>query len=75
MSKVGELKAREMEVAREWEWLQDFLYKAARSRCDQQDARLFERLQHQALIVGERRTALRSQIAMLEGPAQLSSSS
>lgn len=60
---LQELKARQAEVAREWEWLQELLYKVAKMRADQQDTRMFQMLQHQALIVGERRVALSDMIA------------
>lgn len=62
---LTELKAREAEVAREWEWLQELLYKVAKMRADQQDTRMFQMLQHQALIVGERRAHLRQRAAEL----------
>lgn len=68
METLGELRARDAELTREWKWLQDLLYKIARSRAEQQDARMFEMLQHQSLIVGERRVHLRTRMAELAGP-------
>ena len=83
METLRELKAREAEVAREWEWLQDLLNnaasqltgkarKVARLRADQHvtaklqnDTRMFQMLQHQALIVGERRVQLSMKVAEL----------
>jgi hypothetical protein len=64
---LTELRAREHEVAREWRWLQDMLNKVARMRADQQDTRMFQMLQHQALIVGERRVHLQQSMAELSG--------
>lgn len=62
MDTFEQVAAREQEVAREWEWLQELLYKVAKRRADQQDTRMFQMLQHQALIVGERRVALSDMI-------------
>lgn len=62
---LTELRAREHEVAREWGWLQDVLNQVARLRADQQDTRMFQMLQHQALIVGERRVHLQQRMAEL----------
>ena len=66
---LTELRAREHEVAREWRWLQDMLNKVARMRADQQDTRMFQMLQHHALIVGERRVHLQRCMAELSGEA------
>lgn len=65
METLRELKAREQEVKREWEWLQDLLNKVAKAKADQQEARMFRMLQHQALLVGERRVALSVKVAEL----------
>ena len=65
METLQELRARETEVAREWGWLQDVLNKVARLRADQQDTRMFQMLQHQALIVGEHRVHLQQRMAEL----------
>lgn len=65
METLGELKAREAEVAREWEWVQDLLNKVARLKADQQDTGMFQMLQHQALLVGEHRVALSVKVAEL----------
>ena len=66
MDTMDQLKVREQEVAREWEWLQDLLNKVARMRADQQDTRMFQMLQHQALIVGELRVHLHCQLANMQ---------
>ncbi len=72
MNRLDELKIREQEVEREWEWLEGLLYRVAKARCDQRDAHLISRLQHQSLLLGERRVALRSEIATLQGPSVMS---
>ncbi len=64
---LSEVRAREAELKREWEWLQDLLYKVARMRADQQDTRVFAMLQHQALLVGERRVHMQTRMAELGG--------
>jgi hypothetical protein len=61
------LLAREEEVAREWEWLHRALNEVARARAEQGDAAAFRLMRQQAMIVGQRRIALRLQAAELGG--------
>lgn len=75
---ITELRAREDEVAREWEWLQEAVNRVARSMAGDEtcgddvptntlaatDA--FRLLQHQAMAVGQRRVELRLRLASLE---------
>lgn len=68
MASVQVLKAREEEVAREWEWLQTALNEMARALADQENPRAFRLLQQQAMAVGQRRLELGMQLAQLEGP-------
>jgi hypothetical protein len=65
---VGELRAAEREVAREWQWLHDTLNEIARVRAERGDAEAFRRMQTQAMVVGQRRIELSMRIARLEGP-------
>lgn len=67
MDSLESLRAREEEVGREWEWLHDVINRVARARADQEDAHAFRILQEQARIVGQRRVALRMQVAKVEG--------
>jgi hypothetical protein len=64
---LAELRAREAEVAREWDWLQDTINKVARGRADDEEVFAFRLLQHQALAVGHRRVELQIEMARLEG--------
>jgi hypothetical protein len=66
---IGELRAAEREVAREWQWLHDTLNEIARVRAEHGDAEAFRRMQAQAMVVGQRRIDLSVPIAQLEGPA------
>ncbi|MBX9589233.1 MAG: hypothetical protein K2X43_08010 [Hyphomonadaceae bacterium] len=68
MESLVELRAREAEVAREWQWLHDALNTVARARADQSDAAAFQLMQVQAMRVGQRRVELSLQIAQLETP-------
>ncbi len=65
--RLMELRAREEEVAREWQWLQDALNKVARGRADEGEIHAFRLLQHQAVAVGQRRVELQIEMARLEG--------
>jgi hypothetical protein len=65
--KLTELRAREEEVAREWQWLQDALNKVARGRAEEGEVHAFRLLQHQAMAVGQRRVELQIEMARLEG--------
>lgn len=61
------LRARETEVAREWQWLHEALDTVARARAEQGDAAAFQLMQRQAMRVGQRRNELRMAVAELEG--------
>jgi hypothetical protein len=69
MESLAELRAREAEVTREWQWLHDALNAVARVRADNGDAAAFRLMQAQAMRVGQRRIELSFQIAAREGPA------
>ena len=69
MESLAELRAREAEVAREWQWLHDALNTVARVRAENGDAAAFRLMQAQAMKVGQRRIELSLQIAQREGPA------
>ena len=64
--KLEELRAREAEVEREWQWLHDALNQVARVRAENGDAHAFRLMQQQAMRVGQRRVELRLQAAALE---------
>lgn len=68
---LAELRAREEEVAREWQWLHDALNSVARARAEQGDAAAFRLMQPQAMRVGQRRVELRMRLAELERRASL----
>jgi hypothetical protein len=65
---IGELRAAEREVAREWQWLHDTLNEIARVRAEHGDAEAFRRMQAQAMVVGQRRIEISMRIARLQGP-------
>ncbi len=69
MESLGELRVREQEAAREWNWLQEALNSVARVRVENGDPVAFRLLQAQAVAVGQRRVELSLQIAAIEGPA------
>ena len=66
MESLVTLLAREEEVAREWQWLHEALNEVARTRAELGDAAAFRLMQQQAMVVGQRRIALRLQAAKLE---------
>lgn len=66
METVGELLARESEVAREWEWLHEAINVVARAKAENETADAFRLLQHQAMAVGQRRVELRLRLAEIE---------
>ena len=70
MESLAELRAREEEIGREWQWLHDALNTVARVRAEQGDSAAFRLLQEQAMRVGQRRVELRMQMAALEGKEQ-----
>jgi hypothetical protein len=51
MESLAELRAREQEVEREWQWLHDALNTVARVRAEQGDAQAFRLMQAQAMRV------------------------
>ena len=61
------LKAREAELAREWQWLVEALNTVARARAEQGDAHAFRLMQAQCMAVGQRRVEVGLRIAALEG--------
>ena len=65
---LAQLRAREEEVGREWQWIHDALNTIARVRAEQGDAAAFRLMQDQAMRVGQRRVELRMKLATLEGP-------
>ena len=69
MGTLAELRAREEEVAREWQWLHDALNTVARVRAENGDAAAFRLMQAQAMSIGQRRIELSMRIAELLGPA------
>lgn len=68
MESVAELRARETELAREWQWLVEAINTVARARAEQGDAHAFRMLQAQRMAVGQRRVDVQLRIAALEGP-------
>ena len=66
METLAELRAREEEVGREWQWLHDALNTIARVKAEQGDAAAFRLMQAQAMVVGQRRVELRMQMAEME---------
>lgn len=66
MESLAELHAREEELGREWEWLQDALNTVARVRAEQGDAVAFRLMQSQAMRIGQRRVELHLAMAELE---------
>lgn len=66
MDRLTDLKAREQEVAREWEWLNDTINKVARLRAEDSETQTFRILQEQVRIVGLRRVELMMEVAHLE---------
>ena len=64
MDKLTELRAREEEGEREWEWLHVALNKVARVRAEQGDAQAFRLMQQQAMAVGIRRIELRMKMGL-----------
>lgn len=68
MESLAELRAREAEVAREWQWLHDTLNFVARARAEHGDADAFQLMQAQAMRVGRRRVELSLQIAQWHKP-------
>jgi hypothetical protein len=71
MESLAELRAREAEVAREWQWLHDALNAVARARAEHGDATAFQLMQTQAMRVGQRRVELSLKIAQCEKPQGL----
>ena len=66
MDTIAELRAREDEVAREWEWLHEAINLVARAKAEDETDNAFRLLQHQAMIVGQRRVELRLRMVALE---------
>jgi hypothetical protein len=62
------LKAREAELAREWQWLVNALHAIAAARAGDSAADAFRLLHDQCMTVGQRRVEMNLRIAALEGP-------
>lgn len=60
------LRAREEEVGRQWEWLQDAINLVAGARSRGSDADAFRLLQHHAMDISQRRVELMLEIAAAE---------
>jgi hypothetical protein len=61
------IRAREEEVAREWQWLQDAINLVAGARSGEAaDADAFRLLQHHAMDIGHRRVKLAQELANAE---------
>jgi hypothetical protein len=65
---IEELRAREQEIAREWQWLHDALNMVARSQAEPGETQAFRLMQAQAMAVGQRRLEVSMRITELEGP-------
>jgi hypothetical protein len=66
MKSLAELRSREAQVSREWQWRHDALN--TRARAEYGDATAFQLMQAQAMRVGQRRVELSLQIAQWETP-------
>lgn len=66
MDRLTDLKAREEEVAREWEWLNETINKVAQLRSEDSETQTFRILQEQVRLVGQRRVELMITVAHLE---------
>lgn len=60
------LRAREAEVAREWEWLQEAIHLVAHAKAEREPVDAFRLLQHHAMDIGQRRVEITMQLAALE---------
>ncbi len=58
MERADIIRAREEEVAREWEWLLDAINLVAGARSGEAEADAFRLLQHHAMEIGRRRAEL-----------------
>ena len=66
MDRLTDLKAREEEVAREWEWLNDTINRVAQLRAEDSEAQTLRIPQEQVRVVGQRRVELMMEVAHLE---------
>jgi hypothetical protein len=66
MESAEALRAREREVAREWEWLQEAINLVAKARTGDENADAFRMLQHHAMDIGKRRVELMLELAAME---------
>lgn len=71
MDSISELRAREDELSREWEWLNETINLVARARAEDETDNAFRLLQQQAMAVGQRRVELRLRMAELETSNEL----
>jgi hypothetical protein len=65
MERLADLKAREEEVAREWEWLNETINRVAQMRAEDSETQTFRILQEQVRVVGQRRVELMMAVAHL----------
>lgn len=70
---LEELRAREDEVRREWEWLNETINEIARVHADNEQVSVFRLLHEQAMAVGRRRLELCIEIAETERKVQQNS--
>lgn len=70
MNDLIELRARQQEVGREWQWLQNVINHMASALANQSDTTAFRLLQEQAVVVGKRRVELSIALANAEHKAQ-----
>ena len=67
---LAELRAREEEIGREWQWLHEALNTLARDHAEQGEMDAFRLMHAQAMVVGQRRLEISMRIAALEGPGR-----
>ena len=66
MERADIIRAREEEVAREWQWLQDVINLVAQAQSGESEAAAFRLLQHRAMDTGRRRVQLAQELANAE---------
>ena len=67
---LADLRAREGELDREWQWLAAALNTVARVKAEQGQAAAFQLMQRQAVRVGQRSVELRLAMDELESDGQ-----
>jgi hypothetical protein len=66
MESFDVLKAREEEIAREWERLHDMINRVAQVRAENRNVQTFRILQEQCRIVGQRRVEAQMRLAQAQ---------